>query len=61
MKKTEQELLDQPKEQVIERQFNHNCDYGFKQSNVKMFIRLAFESGFENGMNYQKFSNYAKK
>lgn len=61
MKNTEQELLDQPKEQVIERQFNHNCDYGFKQPNVKRFIKLAFESGFKNGMNYQKFSNYAKK
>lgn len=54
---TEQELLDQPKEQVIERQFKNNCDYGFKQRNVNYFIRLAFESGFENGMNYQKYSN----
>jgi len=54
---TEQELLSQPKEQVIDRQFKNNCDYGFKQPNVNKFIRMAFESGFENGMNYQKYSN----
>jgi hypothetical protein len=58
MKNTEQELLDQPKEQVMERQFNYNCLYGFKQRNVNAFIRLAFERGFENGMNYAKYSNH---
>lgn len=58
VKEVEQQLLDQPKEQVMERQFKNNCDYGFKQPNVNKFIRLAFESGFENGMNYQKYSNH---
>jgi transcription elongation factor Elf1 len=55
---TEQEMLDQPKEQVIERQFKNNCDYGFKQPNVNRFVRLAFEIGFENGLNYAKYSNH---
>lgn len=60
-KLSEQDLIDQPKEQVIERQFKNNCDYGFKQRNVNSFIRMAFESGFENGMNYQKYNSDLSK
>lgn len=30
---------------------------GCERPNVNKFIRMAFESGFENGMNYQKYSS----
>lgn len=53
---TEQELLHQPKEMVIDRQFKNNCDYGYKHAKTNYFIRMAFESGFEDGMNYAKYS-----